>query len=322
MDVSGIPSAALVRWRLPLAPGERRELESWCATVGPAVFEASPADTGAAVDRLFVVSWNTHVGGGDLLSLVEDLRQGRLTEGLPVRHFVLLLQEAHRAGASVPQALELARGVPGSIRPRRGAAPRLDVMAWARRTGLAVYYAPSMRNGRSVTGEPDEDRGNAILSTLPLADPEVIELPFERQRRAAVTAIVAGRSPLGTPWRLRVGSAHLDNLAGLQRLWVFAEGARARQARALAEAVGADAPAIVGGDFNTWLGAGERALETMASAFPQTPPGDGKPTFSHRLRLDHLFFRVPSDWTVTYRRIDDRYGSDHYPLLGSVAIRM
>jgi endonuclease/exonuclease/phosphatase family metal-dependent hydrolase len=235
---------------------------------------------------------------------------------------VLLLQEAHRAGAAVPEALALQRDVPGSIRPRRGAADRLDVVARARRAGRARYYAPSMRNGRSVAGQPDEDRGNAILSTLPLGDPEVIELPFERQRRAAVTAVVAGRSSLGTPWRLRVGSAHFDNLAGFQRLWVFAEGARARQARALADGLGAEAPAIVGGDFNTWLGVGERALTTMARAFPQTPEGDGRPTFSHGLRLDHLFFRVPPGWQVTYRRLDDRYGSDHYPLLGSVSIRM
>ena len=52
-----------------------------------------------------------------------------------------------------------------------------------------MLYAPSMRNGESAGG--GEDRGNAIVSTLPLADPTVIELPLERQRRVVVAASIA-----------------------------------------------------------------------------------------------------------------------------------
>ena len=31
-----------------------------------------------------------------------------------------------------------------------------------------------------------------------------------------------------------------------------------------------------------------------------------------------MFFRLPQHWRAGYGRIDDTYGSDHYPLLGWV----
>ncbi|MEN3339278.1 MAG: hypothetical protein V7647_2954, partial [Acidobacteriota bacterium] len=55
--------------------------------------------------------------------------------------------------------------------------------------GLSLYYVPSMRNGGAA---PHEDRGNAILSSLPLTDLAAYELPFERQRRVALGATIAG----------------------------------------------------------------------------------------------------------------------------------
>ena len=42
----------------------------WCETVGPALFDptpAPPADTAKAItDSVAVISWNTHVGGGEV----------------------------------------------------------------------------------------------------------------------------------------------------------------------------------------------------------------------------------------------------------------
>jgi hypothetical protein len=61
-----------------------------------------------------------------------------------------------------------------------------------------------MRNGGV-----DEDRGNAILATLPLRDVAAIELPLVRERRVAVAAS-AGRAPQRVPPRpapLRLGSS-------------------------------------------------------------------------------------------------------------------
>src|SRR5690606_22458341 len=119
------------------------------------------------VDSLVVVTWNVHVGGGDLPRLVADLRAGALTGGARVEAFVLLLQEAHRGGASVPAApVAGAHGNGIDAAPPSGA--RLDVVASARALGLNVLYAPSMRNG---DGASDEDRGNAILTNLVIRDP-------------------------------------------------------------------------------------------------------------------------------------------------------
>jgi hypothetical protein len=36
--------------------------------------------------------------------------------------------------------------------------------------------------------------------------------------------------------------------------------------------------------------------------------------------IDHMLFRLPDGWEATLVRVDDRYGSDHYPLLGFVRL--
>ena len=64
-----------------------------------------------------------------------------------------------------------------------------------------------MRNGSATTLEEREDRGNAVLSTEPLSDVLAIELPFGKQRRVAVAAIVNPRSTLAP---MRVVAAHFD----------------------------------------------------------------------------------------------------------------
>jgi endonuclease/exonuclease/phosphatase family metal-dependent hydrolase len=185
----------------------------------------------------------------------------------------------------------------------------------ARSLGLALYYAPSMRNGPPSMS--DEDRGNAILSTLPLSELSAIELPFERQRRVAVAATVSGRGADGSPWSLRVASVHLDNLASPRRLWLFAAGARARQSRRLVEVMNGES-VVLGGDFNTWGGFDEPAYRQALAAFPDTSVRDTRPTFGWGLRLDHLFFRLPEGWTADSVRLDDRFGSDHYPIMGKI----
>jgi hypothetical protein len=35
-------------------------------------------------------------------------------------------------------------------------------------------------------------------------------------------------------------------------------------------------------------------------------------------RLDYLFFNLPQDWSASTQRLDDRFGSDHYPVLGTL----
>jgi endonuclease/exonuclease/phosphatase family metal-dependent hydrolase len=179
-----------------------------------------------------------------------------------------------------------------------------------------------MRNSRAGMPAVPEDRGTAILSSLPLADLQVIELPFERQRRVALAASVAGRTSASAAWQLRLANVQIDTTLALTRGGPMA--ARRRQAEALLDALsrtGAVRPSprmVLGGDFNTWLGSKEPAVEVMRRAFPDTPRAGDVATWRGPLgahaALDHVFVRGPFR-SVATRRLAGRFGSDHYPLL-------
>ena len=307
-DTAGLAGPA---WFSPTLPRDQTTLARWSAGVGPPVVRTSPTQLSSSTDTLCVISWNTALGAGDAKRLLEDVRAER--GNVPL---VLLLQEAYREGPEVPEGRTLAASFAG----RLGGEGSEEIEVLAERLGMNLYYVPSMRNG--APWETDEDRGNAILSTLPLEDLSAVELPFERQRRVAVAATIAGVSTSGRPWRLRVVSAHLDNLVGPRRGWfVGGEYARVRQTRALLDYVRNDSAVILGGDFNTWFGFAEPAYSAIAHAFPDTDASDRRPTFLGLLRLDHLFFRLPDGWRGTFKRAAARYGSDHYPLIGEIDLK-
>ena len=244
-------------------------------------------------------------------ALVRDLRAGRLSDGQPVGHFVLLLQEALRIDSVVPRA---AADREGARRLVRSTQP-VDVVTFAREAGLSLFYLPSMRNGLGAE-EGREDRGNAIVSTLPLTELRALELPFVRQRRVVPVARLGGVDP-GAP--LTVTSVHLDPFVGRDRLWLIGAGAsRGRQARVVAEALPMSGPLAIGGDFNTWLGSGEPAVAEMRR-ISDPAPWPAEPTFANGRVLDHLFFRMPAPLRATYRRAPHAYGSDHFPLIGWIA---
>jgi endonuclease/exonuclease/phosphatase (EEP) superfamily protein YafD len=91
------------------------------------------------------------------------------------------------------------------------------------------------------------------------------------------------------------------------------------------DALPVDAPTVLAGDLNTWsLGPLESAVDFLVSRFPDSPPPPDGATFGtdwgYSRRLDHMFFRLPAGWTARYERVEDRYGSDHHPLLGWVVV--
>lgn len=312
---------APLRWVTTGAPADDANLAAWRAGVGePILLGQHREPTGQEATPLVFVTWNVHVGGGDLAALVGDLRRGILTGGVPVTRFVLLLQEVHRQG-ELPVA-------PGARQPRRIEAHppegvRADLVEVARSLELNAVYAPSMGNGRAADTEAWEDRGNAIVSSLELWDPVAIELPYEGQRRVAVGARIdvdlqAGPGPGRS---IRVVSAHLDNRTRWSRVLDSFGAARTRQAQALAAAL-PDDHVVLGADLNTWApGLLEAAPEVLAASFPDTHDG-GEATF--RLagvlgrRLDHLLLRLPDGMSVDVRVVPDRYGSDHHPVLAVV----
>ncbi len=321
VDPAGVPVAQVMTTRRADGHREANLHDRWCRGTGPPVIVATPRVASAAVDpaganpALAIVSWNVHVGGGDIEEMVRRLRSGALTGGVPVTHFVLLLQEAFRASPLVPAQVPVGGRSARALGSSAPGAFRGDVIQAADTLGLSIFYVPSMRNGALATVA--EDRGNAILSTETLSDLEAIELPFARQRRVAVAATVSGARVDGTAWSVKVASVHLESTVTARGLWVFASLTRQRQARGLLDALGPGS-LIVGGDFNTWFGHADRTYLTMAGSMTDAAHADRRPTFGRIFRLDHLFARPPAEWTVVATRLDDRMGSDHYPLLARV----
>ncbi len=319
------PAGIEIQWIETADESDRQTLAAGCLAVGPVVvrghagfYPVSP------LDSLFVLTWNTHVGGGDITRLVGQLREGEFTNGRRLDHFVILLQEAFRAGTQVLSEAP-ADLVPERIAETPPSGDRKDIVETARLLHLNLFYVPSMKNGESGPGETEEDRGNAILSTLPLHDLTAIELPLERHRRVAIAATVQGVTSSGESWTLRVCDVHLDNRTDLSRVLESVGAGRLRQAKALVPAVpGRDV--LLGGDFNTWgPGSIENAIDHIREHFPQPARLDEQPTVSIAIlpdrRTDYLFFRLSEGRTARYRRLDDRMGSDHYPLIGVVALK-
>jgi endonuclease/exonuclease/phosphatase family metal-dependent hydrolase len=314
------PDAAAIRWIGPSDRRDVRQLDRWCSAVGPVEVAAPAAAADRAIDVLTLVSWNVHVGGGDVAALVDRLRRGDYTAGVPVRDYALLLQEALRADDQVPARVDADAAAARRILAPPTHAPLASIGEVARSLGLGYVYAPSMRNGR---GGAPEDRGNAILSTLPLTGLVAIELPFERQRRVAIAATIHGRRSDGIAWTLALADAHLDTAMAWTRGGPLA--ARRRQADALVDALAVvdGTPAILAGDFNAWLGEDEPAVRHLRKAFPDAPRLPAEATWSAGAigaTLDFVLARN-GGVAVKVRRLPDRLGSDHYPLLAEMRFK-
>ena len=211
--------------------------------------------------------------------------------------------------------------------------------------GLSLFYAAGARNGHAQRDGKREDKGVAILSTLPLSDFIAVELPYEAARRVAVAATVHG--PRGDS--LRVVSVHLVSVTPVWRIFRTGNSSRQRQALAVVDALrvaerlragpansaaqesvpcceqreGALASyaiaTVVAGDLNTWS-TRETALRHLLDHFPQSPRPLAESTRGP-FPTDHIFFRVDGTGEgarvldSTYRRIDDTYYSDHNPIV-------
>lgn len=301
-------------------------LDGWRANVGapvaidPAVpiHEAANADDGSA---LVVISWNVWIGHGRLRELVTRVRNGDfLAQGAaPDAPLVVLAQEVYREDQSI--APGKTRHTGRTSRARAGY-QREDITDTARGLGMGVRYAPSMRNGVLQS-----DRGNAILSTLPLHDAHAIELPYAHQRRVAVAATVQIG---GTA--LHLVSAHLDP-RGPVGYQVLGTAGRARQAQHLLASL-REGCTVLGADLNLAGGRRELAWRLLQGAgftegVPSRPPA-WRHTFHGvpRVLIDYLLFRDPAGIIAgaPVVRLDEHpqdrgglvFGSDHHPLLAAV----
>jgi len=317
--------AAPITWHIGPVEDEAA-LEQWCRGVGPPLYVPVPVPVpvrsdnslSPRLDDLAVITWNAHLAEGRVTDLIAALRDGRFTDGRPVRHFVLLLQELYRRGSDVPAFRPDAR----SALAVEGHDPRApDVRDYSLSLGLSTLYVPSMRNGVAVL----EDRGNAIMSTEPLVDALALELPFERQRRVAIGAAIEVMTAQGAA-RLNVLNVHLEPLSAPSLLWVFQNPRRRQMATVLDllrepafEPNGGITGTVLGGDFNTIQGGDKEAVYGHARAWSRGLLAEDRRGTHEMGRIDYLFFRLTDGWTARTTRLDERFGSDHYPVLGRFA---
>ncbi len=303
-----------VRWYSAEAT-DSVELARWCRAVGvPVVSNAIATADAPPLDEFVTLSWNAHLAEGRLADLIAGLKAGVVTDGRPVRHFALLVQELYRRGDDVPEFDSRDRSAFAIAARDPDAA---DAEDHAKDLGLSFVYVPSMRNGAALR----EDRGNAIISTEPLIDPLAIELPLARQRRVAIAAGVNVRTAGGVK-RLELVNAHLEPLGSPRTLWIF-RNPRGRQVRALLDllessrfAEGPLAGVVLGGDFNMVRGGVREEAYRHARAW-STSLRQEDPRRTHMMgRIDYLFFRLSEGWHASTRRLDARFGSDHHPVIG------
>jgi endonuclease/exonuclease/phosphatase family metal-dependent hydrolase len=247
---------------------------------------------------VIVVSWNMAVGKGDLLGVLEEVRRDP-----PHADVILLLQETYRAQTPPVDCPSGSGRAEALGRPR--SPDSADILELAQRTGMHALYAPSMRNGRDCTVEPREDRGNAILSTLPLSGFSAIELPFAQQRRVAVAALAHDGDR-----RIGVVSLHVDTLRGHRNM--------AEAIWQTMSILGWRDRVIIGGDFNSALPF-DGGIREMKAHFKELECGSG-PTHARGRRLDHLFIGV-DDEPFACRTGVERHGSDHTPLIAVLPAR-
>ncbi len=335
-EPSGSEGGSELTWYSPREAGDSRVLDAWCLAVGPPVVEASPTRPSSPLspgDSVRIVSWNSNAGAGEMLAFLatelgfecESAALGSLQSS---PHFVLLVQEAFRRSNDIPDTGP-GGTIPKAVSEATRDTPRRGVVDIARTCGLSLVYVPAARNGSEPRDGLREDKGNAILSTLPLSDIAVIELPFEGARRVAVAATIRG--PEGR--RLRIASVHFLSMARPWRLLTTGNASRLREALALIDALrkiegeesadgGAGAiPTIAGGDMNTWSSR-ETALQHLRQYFAASPPSLSEPTRGS-FPTDHLFFRatdsragvVDTIEPASYRRLESTYNSDHHPII-------
>jgi endonuclease/exonuclease/phosphatase family metal-dependent hydrolase len=308
-----VTDAASFPFNLALRDDPR--LAGWRSAVGAPVAWDPPEVRGfaaSAADAVLVLAWNVWIGRGRLDELIRRLRSAF---DLPL---VALVQEAFRSDDTIPRSATAYAASDFSQR----AFPELDISAVARALGLHLRYAPSMRNGAHRS-----DRGNAILSTLPLEDTWAWELPFSYQRRAAIAA----RVRLGEARTMRVCSAHLDPRGGSARdlLGVLGRGAQAQAVLEQLDTI--ESPIVLGADLNLARGRRERAFRVFADAGFRHGVPERAPAWPHtyhrmpRLLLDWMLVRDPQGTVagLDIERVDEEpddrgpyvFGSDHHPLL-------
>lgn len=302
--------------------------EYWHGNIGKPISIDAAGATTADFSVVDVLSWNIAIGRGRLTEVIEKIGAGAFdgVKRSSARPLVVLAQEAFRSDESIPAQLKSIHH--GGQHPEN---PRHDIVDIARSLQFSLRYSPSMRNG-----EHRSDRGNAILSNVPIANARSFALPHVRQMRIALSLELAG-----LPW-LTFACAHLDTrgriAGGRRRTRIKGYGAgRAEQAHALAlrlaQECGPQQSVLLGADLNSYLATREPLMRALlAEGFHRVPHTPQRTHTFHapplRMILDHILTRNCESLNVSVRRLDENpadsgtrvFGSDHHPLLATLRL--
>jgi endonuclease/exonuclease/phosphatase family metal-dependent hydrolase len=171
----------------------------------------------------------------------------------------------------------------------------------ARRLGVHLAFVVTRQHKRG-------ELGNAVLSRVPLAGVNAIDLSFGRfERRAAVAVTLAGHD-------LTVAATHL----------ALVDRTRARQIRALLDHPQlAAGPAVLLGDMNAWRRtATSRELdEAYAQQHHNAAWPASYPSVRPVLALDRLYARGARVLDIrAHTSAAARRGSDHLPVVATVEV--
>ena len=185
-----------------------------------------------------------------------------------------------------------------ALRPAAHADPLAEA---ARRLGLHLAFVVTRQHKRG-------ELGNAVLSRVPLAGVEAIDLSFGRlERRAAVAVRLAGHG-------LTVAATHL----------ALVDRTRGRQIRALLEHPHlASGPAVLVGDMNAWrpTAASRELDEAYAQQHHNAAWPASYPSVRPVLALDRLYARGARVVDIrTHTSVAARRGSDHLPVVATVEV--
>lgn len=281
----------------------------------------APAPEGSG--RLVVVTYNiryavgSHLIGGSLLRRVGLRWPGRRPRlvGANIRRAARILSD----GARLPRADVVALQEADSGTLRAGGRHVARELAAELKMRYVRAHVPTPQDvepkdrkwwldfeERMLRGE-EGNTGVALLSRLPLSEPERVELPWDtcpwRPRLAVAAAVPFGGS------RLHVFNAHIDTHASV-------EGQLRQHRTILALAARTSEPAVLLGDFNTLDDEGRRAARSLLEENGYaTPLPTNTPTWRSgpiRHHFDWIFVRGARVLRWGVARV--RGISDHWPV--------
>ena len=278
-----------VRWMAPQLDADRGSLSSWRRSVGPPVVvspAASPTEPYRSPDRR------------QLEHARRRRRHRRPARRRPPRHGAARRSCScfRRRIAKDPKCrcrLEPHASFASLIRRLRpdGSREEIESVARAARAARLLRALDAQRRAGCVGRGSRQRHSLDAAADRPQGDRAAVRAAAPRRRRGDGSR---SHHRSGRPWRVRVVSAHLDNMVGARRLWIAGgEFGRTRQARGLVSALAGRATRWCSARISTPGSASTTAPTAPPHArSPETPVTDRRATFHGLLRLDHLFFRL------------------------------